>query len=337
MTEEQESNAGEGMDSEEVERKGGGVREAIPPGCILKPVLVAAVGMAGGVYLMGRWEKLGGLGRAGAVVLVVLGALAVLPVVLFSAVILLKQYFVRKLDKSLGGMVGPWREMVAKNKALFTDELEVREATDADFAKLDREWYEATAAEFERLGFRRFGDVVSVTVEKATGMTTVIRQFLSGDGTTVGGIYHVPIETQRLAGKKLLTVEFESEFGDGTFLITGNTAETNLATSPPEIHTSKHPIDTPVGELLAAHEKEKANLLAAKGGECVRVSTPEDLLELHRRQQRVRAKFRKEIGYIDPEEVKRVAVAGGRSEEDAAVAIAKASAEAARREEMREG
>jgi len=264
-----------------------------------------------------------------------------LPVVVIVGVFLLKHYVSRKLDKATDGIVGSAREMVAKNKALFTEEYEVRGATEADWEKLDRDWYEAKTAEMEALGFRRVGgvgDIVSVTVEKATGMTTVIRQMVSGDGTTAGGIYHVPLAKlpSFMEGKRLLITEFESEFGDGTFLITGNTKESNLATSPPEVHNTKFSLDTPVAELLAAHEKEKANLLAAKGGQCVRIATAQDLEELHRRQQVVRAKFRKGIGYLDPEEVKRVALAGKKGEDEGFVDVITRSADKARKEEMGE-
>jgi len=207
-----------------------------------------------------------------------------------------------------------------------------------DFAGLDREWYEATTEALRGLGFGHAGDEVNVTIQKATGMTTVIREMIGPDGTTIGLMYHVPVAKlpARLEGKKMLTVEFETEFSDESFLTTANTAETNLATAPPGIHSVKHPMETGVGDILASHEKEKANLLAAKSGaNCVVMSTLKDITECHRRQQLMKAKFRKGIGYVDPEEVRRIATANKQG--DAVTEIATAGADIARREELGKG
>ncbi len=57
-----------------------------PRGCLFRPGMIAIALIGGGVFMMSNWDTLSGFGRAGAVILVVLGTLVLLPVVLLMCV-----------------------------------------------------------------------------------------------------------------------------------------------------------------------------------------------------------------------------------------------------------
>ena len=84
------------------------------------------------------------------------------------------------------------------------------------------------------------------------------------------------------------------------------------------------------------HESEKVALLAQHPElRCTVMSTAEDVMESQHRQQAIKVAFRKGIGYVDPEEVRRIAARsapGDEARQDAAAL----SAELARREALEE-
>ena len=95
---------------------------------------------------------------------------------------------------------------------------------------------------------------------------------------------------------------------DGSFLLTSNTRDSDLTTPPPMLRRHRHPADTPLADLLPMHESEKASLLANQPGlSCTVVLTADDATQFQGRQQAIKAAFRKGIGYVDPEEVRRIA------------------------------
>ena len=332
----------EDSNDEVADQLGGLQRRRRPPLMgILRMGLTSAAAIAGGIYLLTRGSH--GFGsRAGAILLLAFGAMLALPAVFLVLAFVLRAYFVRKLNKtlgdsSLGDMLEPARNMIERNKQLFAEVQEMRLANEEDFAALDRDWYETATAEVQALGFRHLGDLVNATVERAVGMTIVLRTFVSPDGTTSCALYHVPMSKlpARLQGQKLYTIDFESEFSDGSFALTSNTQEAEQATSPPQIHRTRLPLATPIAELAAAHEKEKATVLAEKPGvNCLTISTLEEGMESQRRQHVIKAAFRKGIGYLDPEEVRRI-ISLNKPDNEGAVALATATAELARQEELR--
>jgi hypothetical protein len=68
-----------------------------PPGCLFGPGLIAMALIGGGIFAMSNWDTLSGFGRAGAVMLVVLGTLVLLPVALMLCV----KFYVDRMFKQL--------------------------------------------------------------------------------------------------------------------------------------------------------------------------------------------------------------------------------------------
>ena len=312
---EDDEDEGEDEDAESSEQ-GEEKAKSYKPGCATVMFLIGAALVAGGVYLMNRWERMPGAGKAGAVVLVVFGTLLALP---FLLLVTLKVIFKVLLGRVTREMKKAGAEMLQGNKALYEDVHRFRPAHDDDFESLDRATYDDATRQLASSGFRHLGDVVDETIEEQSGMTTVIRVLASTDGTTMAGFYHYAPPQMPLGfeGRRLLMCDLATEFTDGTFLATANTKGLDLTTAATGIDRRQHPLETPLPDLVRSHEAEKQRVLAAKAlakapakaasPTCVVIHTLADALQSEQRQQAVKNAFRKQIGYIDPEEVRRIA------------------------------
>ena len=315
-----------------------------PGGCALGSFVWGAVMIGVGVYLMNRWDALGGLTRAGAVALVVLGTLLVLPLLFVLALRIAISIFV---NRAMKGLAEGAEEILAGTRAMYDKVHEFRDATPDDFEGLDRNYYEETTrALADSGGYRHLGDVVDKTIEEIGHPATPIRVLAAADGSHTVAIYHLNLsggmddddddddeeeedeieDTDDDAGEaedKRLMCDVTTEFSDGTFLMTSNTQESDLMTPPPQIEQRKFPLRTPIPELLRAHVAEHHKLLAAKGPEvrAVTVGTLADAIESERRQQAVKNAFRKGIGFVEPNEIRRIMsrVTDDPSAEDAVV------------------
>lgn len=296
-------------------------------GCVPIALLVGAAMLGCGVYLMNRWDTIGGAGKSGAVMMIVLGTLVLLPFLLVTGIQLFIRYYLKRAIKEMGDATGQMlsgaTEMLDGAKAMYSTIHEFRPATEEDFEAVNREYYESTTAQLTARGFRHLGDVVDETIEEQGQTSPPIRVLSSADGSTGVAIYHValPIVTPKFQGKELRIADVTTEFTDGTFAITSNTKELDMMTPPPAINSSKHSLDTDVFGLLDLHERRKTALLAAKPGATgVVINTLDEALESERRQQAVKNAFRKQIDYLDAAEVRDIArtVDTGDGEVDAA-------------------
>ncbi len=296
-------------------------------GCLLFWGSIGVILLASGVSLMNRWSTLGGPAKGGAVVLVVLGTLALLPPLGVLVISLVVRMFMRKLKRDFAGAAG---QMLKNTRAMYDQEHTFRPASEEDFEDLDRDYYESTTATLSEAGFRHLGDIVDETIEQLHGIGTPIRVIASLDGSTQVAIYHLDVPDP--SGNIRLMCDVNTEFSDGTFLLTSNTLGADQMTPPPQIHRRQHPLETPPQELIRLHEIEKQKLLAAKEGvRCVTVSTLADAIASEQRQQAVKNAFRKGIGYLDPDEVRRIS-AGAALDPDSADEVAKAVDEMRQRE-----
>ena len=261
------------------------------PGCGVMSALLGGAALAGGVHLMNTWDHANGVGRAAAVVLVMLGTLLLIPAAL-SLLLLAGVWYVKR---RVARVVGPMMAMIGQQSSLWADDQQHRPAVAADFAALDRDWYQATTAALVAVGYRHLGDVVNQTMAEAAGRPTVLRVLASADGTTAAAVYHV-----RLPTGSDRVVEFDTELTDGTFVVTGNSADEDLITPTPAIRRHRELADTPPGELVRAHA---ANLA---GRDVIPVRTLADVLAAHARQYRLKAAHRKSVNAPAGDDVRRI-------------------------------
>jgi hypothetical protein len=269
--------------------------------------LAGTVVLAISVYLLSRWESLGGFARASAISGVMLGTLMVLPKLIL---LILQLYLKRTFGKLAKELSQAGEKIVADTKAMYGQIHEYRPAEESDFDGVDREFYERTMQQLSDREFRHVGDIVDTTLFSLGHASPPIRVFVAPDGQTVVGAYHVnlPNPPEHLQGVKMYTYDVSSEFSDGSFLVTSNTQGLDVMTPPPQLRKQQRPLETPLEELLTLHADEKSRLCAAEGNAtCTVVSTMEEVLAGERRQQVIKNNFRANIGYTDPEEVRRIA------------------------------
>ncbi len=103
-------------------------------------------------------------------------------------------------------------------------------------------------------------------------------------------------------------VDLETEFSDGSFLVTTNAASAAAMDGPALIRAEYLPVKTGVDELyrrhldgLSACLREHPNLTARA------ILTPADLVASQNRMNAIKAAFREEIGGISRAELERLA------------------------------
>ncbi|HEY7088721.1 MAG TPA: hypothetical protein VH518_11570 [Tepidisphaeraceae bacterium] len=299
-------------------------RKIRKPGCITIAFVLGLAALGGGGWLMSHWDQLGGFGKSGAIMLTVFGSILILPLILIGVVFVVIKYFFHRLGKELNKGAG---SIIANTKAMYDRIHEFRDATDADFAKVDRSAYDQATEDLNRATFRHLGDIVDSTIEETGGNSPPIRVFASPDGTTTAGVYHfkAPGMEEKLGPDGALICDFSSEFSDDSFLMTSNTEGLDLMTPPPKIRRRHCHVQTPLDEIRTTHETEKQKLLAAQPGiQCKSVSTLDDVIAAAKRQQAIKNAFRKNIGFVDPEEIKRIASKMGGDAKDVGEMTAKA-------------
>jgi hypothetical protein len=278
-------------------------------GCAFRATVVAAAALGTAVYLLGRWGSINGALRAAAILLVILGALFLIPFGLVLLATLAKWYLKKRFVEPLKESLSSARQTFEMTKKIYVDRHVYREARPADFVGRDRDWYDAVTAELTSLGYRRLADRVNQTVEEASGVTVVMRALVSADGTTMAAVYQF-VKPNKRAGSvtDLRVCDFESELDNGTFITTNNSESSNLASVPPQIKSSRHPADTPPVDLDRFHETAKQLALANNPGTTLTVvRSLADYDAAQRRQQAIKAAFRKGVGYVDPAEIRRIA------------------------------
>jgi hypothetical protein len=316
------------MDEEKQAKKRGSL------GCLVLLLVIGIALLGAGVWLMQGWNQASASSRTGAIILVVMASLLILPAIIGLVVVLVMRIVVGKMAKAVEeigqGFAGSAKGIIELGERMYGSIHEFRPATEADFDGLDRSYYEQVTSELTGRGFRHLGDLVDTAVEQEQGVHPPIRIFTAEGGTTQVGIFHlVPhIEAPMTKGKSLKTREVVTELSDGSFLLTSNTLGLDMMTPPPKLRQEKRELATPLSELLDRHEQRKAELLQQSSElTCIAIHTIEEAIESEKRQQIVKNEFRKSIGYADPDEVRRIGKAGGEGDEDAE-AIAEGVADA---------
>lgn len=186
-----------------------------------------------------------------------------------------------------------------------------RVARDSDFAWLDRAFYKDTAFDLAGSGYHFLGDLV------AEQTATVQRIMVSDDRSTIVAMIELHPRRAAALPKSLSTrrIHIQTEFTDGRFLETTNSADLPLVTLPPELVGDRLPSDTAMDVLIKHHEQGKRAMLQDSGTKCVTISTIDDVIAAQERQRELERVFRRQIGYVDPEEYRSWAISDGKTPE----------------------
>ncbi len=204
----------------------------------------------------------------------------------------------------------------------------------SSFRHLDIAYYEKATRLLTARGFRVLADVEDTTITATPGgvlMPVMIRTLLSKDGTVMAALYHPRIKPlllrlllwvmRKSPGK---VVDMETEFSDGSFVVTSNAASAAAITLPELIAAEYLPITARVHDVHQRHTERVAAHLRQRSGITTRsIRTHDELIASQNRMNAIKAAFRGEIGAITKEELDQLAVFGKSLTGDVHVAVAR--------------
>ena len=202
----------------------------------------------------------------------------------------------------------------------------------AQFRHLDLHRYENCGLAMEKRGYRWLGDFEHLAVNRSkTSLLapTMLRAWASADGQ-VAVFYtqvrpHLPRRIQALlvglsnlrwiaaprdfqANLKMRQcVDVETEFDDGSFLVTSNASVAAVITMPASIQTDFHPGGTSLPDLLSRHQGQLARILHEGRRRPVPVRTAGDLLNMQKRLAAQKLAHRESVHWVTKEELRTMA------------------------------
>ncbi len=208
------------------------------------------------------------------------------------------------------------RDLLTYIEACYTPTHHYVPANLADFRHLDLKFYETTKAQFENAGFTHLCDEEDETLRQVRGnmlRRVMIRTMVSPGGDVMAGIYHPRAKFWPavlfffLRVKLTKAIDCETEYTDGSFLVTSHASLATAIEEPPMVHSEFMPPSTATAELIARHSlrmKIYSELNADASPRIVR--TREDLLGSQNRLNALKSAFRKQLGGVSLEELERL-------------------------------
>lgn len=199
---------------------------------------------------------------------------------------------------------------------LYSGRHEYRIVSPSEFAGSDIGYYDWMQAFLESYGFRHIADIENVTLARKMPQTRAfIRSMLSADGTVTAGIYDVRLggwmrllQLLHALPRDLRTLDLETEFSDGTFVMTSNSLGADNTSSPPQIRKQQYPRATGPADLLSFHQRAVGEALTQRPDVApLALSTFDDLLASQHRQQDLKNAYAVSIGFMDRAELMRIA------------------------------
>jgi hypothetical protein len=168
------------------------------------------------------------------------------------------------------------------------------------YSHLDLDFYRATSAALQSRGFRVLGDIdPGQPIPMARPL--FIRISASADGGVMASVYNYRARgLARLltpTHRDVRTIDFESEFSDGTFVVTSNAYAARHLTPPPAISTAYLESDVALHALLSRHLERIAEHVEGRNCRAVQISSLEDALQSQDRLRQVKAGFELQRGH----------------------------------------
>jgi hypothetical protein len=206
------------------------------------------------------------------------------------------------------------QKLLADTKKIYAGSHCYRQIDARDFSHLDLKFYERTMCEIEAQGFRRVADVENLTLkEGAMDPQTFLRLGLSLDGTIQTALYQVkPRSWWRiilwLTGTKLSkSIDFETEFADGSFVMTSNAKMAGMLDSPPLIFSEFLPDESSARALLERHQIRVREHIHIRNTQPLQLFSLPEMLESQHRMEKIKSEFRARVGWMKKSEWDRLA------------------------------
>ncbi len=196
--------------------------------------------------------------------------------------------------------------LITYMKNIYANPHEFYEADISKYEKIDTNFYKIKTEEFINSGFNKIIDIEDVTItQNNPNMRTCIRYFSNKQGTINASCFHLnfgkiakifSIFTKNPAN--LYSIELETEFIDGSFIITNNLLESSkLIDYPESIVIHKYTKSTPLSTLIDSHTAR----IEATGKPIREVHGVEDIISVSDRMLMIKNRYMKSKGYANRE------------------------------------
>jgi hypothetical protein len=192
------------------------------------------------------------------------------------------------------------RKLFRQNVAVYDSVHRWVELDTADPPPVPTDGYDRMRAALGELGIER---VASVENEVVSRVYPEFRTYLDLYLSRTLELY---VATYRIhhPALDLQVLDVETWFEDGAFLLTSNSPHSLTLDSPPQIDRRVEQDQSPA-QLVESHRASLA-ALQGNGKRARRVKSAEEVLEAQAQFSRLECDYRRSIGYLKPEELKRL-------------------------------
>ncbi|MDR2706730.1 MAG: hypothetical protein LBC02_13195 [Planctomycetaceae bacterium] len=215
------------------------------------------------------------------------------------------------------------KEQLEKEWKLYSSDYETAPADPFEFMWLDLDYYDTKQRELESLGFQKVHDIELLPQTRAFPETrTFSRSFINIEQDIGADIIQIRMVKPKNMLERSVDVRmiiFATEFSDGTFLETHNTKGVNPITEVEGIVLQMFEPNTPLEDLLDAHEEKIETICETKNVEVILHRTVQELSAAGEREFLLFRKDRqKKGGFTEAENARSMHIFGNQNSDDAA-------------------
>jgi hypothetical protein len=216
------------------------------------------------------------------------------------------------------------KEQLEKEWKLYSSDYETALADPLEFTWLDLNFYDTKQRELESLGFQKVHDYEFISQTRAFPETrTFTRSFINTEqdiGADIVQIRMVKPKNMLERSVDIRTISFSSEFSDGTFLETHNTKGVNPIVEVDGIIFQMFEPNTPLEDLLDAHEEKIETICETKNVDVILFRTVQELSAAGEREFLLFRKDRQKKGaFVETENTQNVSLFVKKDSDEAGV------------------
>lgn len=202
------------------------------------------------------------------------------------------------------------KKIVEDSKRIYSRQ-EFATVDAVNFSHLDLKFYDKTSSFLQNQGFKFLADVEILNLKGGfLDLRTFLRILVSDDGSISAAIYHpkpkllASIFLRIIGAEFTKTVDFDTEFSDGSFVTTSNSHDAKYITLPTEVRADFLEPKTSV-QIMLQHHSDRVNKYLIDNSEIqhIKVRNIEEYFEFQNRLQELKANYRKSVGYVTEEEM----------------------------------
>lgn len=202
------------------------------------------------------------------------------------------------------------RDQIRKEWKFYLAECEIVPADPYEYAWLNLDFYDEKQRELESLGLTKVRDFEILAFTQAfPEMRNFARGFVNAEHDITSSIMQTKFVKPKTLFERLVDtriISFGSEFSDGSFLETNNAKGLNPMDKIEGVVMQQFLPDTPLSEMLDAHEAEIEAICQRKGVDVIYHRTESDMIASDVRMHAVLRLDRQKKGGFTPGELSKI-------------------------------